>query len=131
MRLGSETGSLTNHILSRAAIGQPEPEVGMGATILAWTDRYAATIVSFFRERGTLYVVVQSDHAKRTDTNGMSECQNYDYAPNPNGAKYWFRRGKTGAWQSVFFNEQTNRWNKIDGCGLRIGEREEYYDFSF
>ena len=32
MKLGTETGSMTNHIYSRATKGQPDPAVGMGAT---------------------------------------------------------------------------------------------------
>ena len=32
-------------------------------------------------------VVVQQDHAKRKDNNGMSDCQSYEYTPNPDGKK--------------------------------------------
>ena len=34
MKLGSQTGSVINHLLARGTIGQPEVKVGMGATIL-------------------------------------------------------------------------------------------------
>lgn len=71
MRLGTQTGSVTNHILSRATIGQPEPTVGMGATLLGWTDRHACTIVEVSMERDRIVVTVQEDNAKRTDSNGM------------------------------------------------------------
>ena len=34
MKLGSQTGSVINHLYSRAVIGQPKPKVGMGCTLL-------------------------------------------------------------------------------------------------
>ena len=127
MKLGSETNSLTNHLLSRAVIGQPEPTVGMGATILCWTDRHPATIVAIVD--GIL--TVQEDNHKRIDSNGMSESQDYEYTRNPTGATYYFRAGKDGKWQEVVKNENTGRWNRSASAGLRIGEREKYHDFSF
>jgi hypothetical protein len=127
MKLGTQTASLTNHILARSVIGQPEPVIGMGATTLHWTDRHAATIIHV----GAKLIVVQIDKATRTDSNGMSESQSYSYERNPNGAKYTFRRDKNGMWSEVQWNEETHRFRKTGGPGLRIGERDEYRDFSF
>lgn len=129
MKLGSQTGSLTNHILSRAVIGQPEPVLGMGCTLLSWTDRHAATIVGVFKETKT--IKVRQDLAKRTDNNGMSESQTYEYSADLSGMVLTYRQDKNGHWQQVEFNTVTKRFNKTDGYGLRIGEREEYHDFSF
>jgi hypothetical protein len=127
MKLGTQTGSLINHVLSRAVIGQPEPVVGMGATLLCWTDRHAATVI---RVEGNL-VTVQRDNAKRIDSNGLSESQTYEYSANPNAATYTFRRTGHGTWQAVRFNANTKRWSKVEGEGLRLGERDTYHDFSF
>jgi hypothetical protein len=115
-------------------IGQPEPEPGMGATILAWTDRYAATIIGSLvgpATRGATIILVQVDRAIRTDKNGLSEDQTYTYEPNTNGTVYFFRKTKVGTWEEVAMNPRTGRYNKNGGLGLRIGEREEYRDFSF
>src|SRR5262245_23731157 len=132
MKLGTQTGSLTNHILSRAVIGQPEPAVGMGATVLSWTDRHAATITAVNRTwYKRIQIEVQEDRAFRTDGNGMSESQSYTYMRDPVGAKHTFRRLDNGSWQEIAFNQKTKRWAKTGGQGLRIGEREEYRDFSF
>lgn len=131
MKLGTQTGSLTNHVYSRMTIGQPDPTVGMGATILAWTDRHPATIVEASKVRGRWLIVVQEDHAKRVDNNGLSESQTYEYSENLAGAKTTFMQMPGGGWSIVFKNPETKRWNKIDGNGLRIGEREKYRDFSF
>lgn len=132
MKLGSQTNSLTNHILSRAVIGQPEPVVGMGATLLAWTDRHAGTIFHVEKSKsGLFFIGVREDKAIRTDKNGMSECQTYDYVPCGGGHVYYFRQTKSGTWEEVRLNDATGRYVKTGGYGLRIGERSEYRDFSF
>jgi hypothetical protein len=47
-------------------------------------------------------------------------------------APHWFRRRKDGAWEEVTRNQVSRRWNATAaGLGLRIGERQEYRDFSF
>ena len=107
---GTETGSLMNHLLSR---GNVAPQVGMGVTLLFWTDREAGTIIKVNPKTFT----VQMDHAKRTDNNGMSESQEYEYTPNPNGRIYVFRLTKKG-WRSK-------------GTGCLIGQRRQYHDYSF
>lgn len=128
MKLGSETGSFVNHLYSRSSGNAPEPEIGMGATILLWTDRHAATVT----EVNGKVITVQQDIAKRIDKNGMSDMQDYEYERDPNGIVYNFRKNKNGKWDEVRFNEETGRWNKINGgSGISIGFRREYYDFSF
>ena len=127
MKLGTQTGSVTNHILSRAVRGQPEPCYGMGCTILAWSDRNPATIINV---KGNI-IVVQEDRAYRTDSNGMSECQEYEFERDVYGGLYNFRQAKNGQWEEVRLNEDTGRFKKTNGAGLRIGEREKYHDFSF
>lgn len=130
MRLGSETGSMVNHLQSRMVKGQPTPEVGMGATLLSWTDRNPGTIIKVETIGKFLYVHVQDDLYKRTDNHGMSEDQDYEYTPNPNGPVRVFRIKEGGMWQAVYKNPDTGRWVKGSG-GLFIGKRERYYDFSF
>jgi len=126
LALGEQTGSMMNNIMSRQTKGQPEPVVGMGATLLGWTDRYAATVIAV---AGGV-VTVQEDHAVRSDANGMSDAQDYTYSRNPEGLTYHFRF-RDGAWEAVEFNDRTKRWNKRDGYGLKIGVRSHYYDYSF
>jgi primosomal protein N' len=60
MKLGAQTASLTNHLQSRATIGQPEPTVGMGATLLGWTDRYAGTIVEVLPQKNGSVILTSS-----------------------------------------------------------------------
>jgi len=111
MKAGVETGSAINHFLS--AQGDVKVEVGMGATILMWTDRRAGTVVKITPTQ----IHVQADTETRTDSNGRSESQRYEYSPNPNGTVYVFRRTKRGM--------------RCHGMGVSFGRREAYRDFSF
>ena len=111
LKAGSETGSLVNHLMSR---GGAVPEVGIGATILYWTDRVPATIVKVTPKQ----VHVQMDDAERIDQNGMSESQEYKYTPNKLAKVLIFRLTKRG-------------YRSKEGSGLLVGHRERYYDYSF
>ena len=93
-----------------------------------WTDRHAGTIVQVSLDKN--FVSIQEDRATRVDMNGQSESQEYHYEPNKNGCLRNFRFGAMG-WKEVIKNEKTGRWIKAGGCGLRIGEREEYRDPCF
>jgi hypothetical protein len=133
MKLGTQTASVVNHLVARGTIGQPEPVIGMGVTMLGWTDRAPGTIVEIFKKGSFLYIAVQADTYKRTDKNGMSECQQYEYTPNPNGYIDHYRRSAINAnapWVGTYQKEESGRWLKGHGQ-LRIGEREKYHDFSF
>ena len=113
LKLGSETGSMVNHVMSGGS--QKLPAVGTGVTMLAWTDRHAGTVVKVTRTQ----VHVRRDKATRVDKNGLSESQTYRYEPDAEGSVYVFRLTKRG-W----------RCTKM-GWGLLIGERAEYVDPSF
>ena len=102
MKLGTDTNSLTNYMLSGTK-GQPEPKVGMGATLLSWTDRYPATIVEVLD--GGKMIGVQEDEAIRTDSNGMSESQQYKFYPCPEQTVQYFKKDKKGAYREVRKNE--------------------------
>ena len=111
MILGIETGSLVNHALSSYV---RVPKIGEGATEICWSDRHAGTVIRL-RPHAVLW---RRDIAKRTDTNGMSECQQYTYSPDPNS--------------SVKVFKFTPRGYKSDtGSYLSIGYRNEYHDYSF
>lgn len=133
MKLGTQTGSVINHLHSRAVIGQPESVVGMGATMLLWSDRRACAITNVQQARGKLIVTVQRDHATVVAGSSHDGSAEYSYAPNPRGGEHHFRREDDGRWQQVVINRKTGRWGKVDGGGrgLRIGERDEYLDPSF
>lgn len=115
MKLGVETGSLVNAIMSNG--NDIEPTIGMGATELCWSDRHPLTVIDISKTGKT--ITLQKDNAKRIDKSGMSESQNYEYSRNPNGVIYKARKNSKG------------QWKIIGGHRILLGKREEYFDFSF
>lgn len=115
LKAGTQTGSFFNHVYSGDI--ETVPQVGMGATILCWTDRHACTIIEVNKTGKT--IIVQEDRATRIDGNGMSDAQSYEYARDESGTTYTFRKFKRG-------------WKEVGGGkGLLIGHRRHYHDFSF
>ena len=111
-------GSMMNLLASRSP--NPTPEVGMGATMLMWSDREAGTVVEVKGKR----LVWRQDKATRADTNGMSDCQSYTYEPDPEGRTEVFTLRKNGEW----VREGDSQKN---GTSLGLGYRSKYYDYSF
>ena len=111
----TQYGSFFNRVMDQS--GQPVPEIGMGVTLLWWSDRHAATIVDIVRyKNGNIdYIVVQRDIAIRTDNNGMSDAQTYRYECNPMGTRHFIKR-----------NRRTGRYSNI-----LLNHRKEYHDYTF
>lgn len=117
IRLGTETASVMNHLLS-GTNGQPAPAVGMGITILHWTDRSAGTIHKVSPSGKTFWFT--EDKATRIDGNGMSESQNYRYEPQPDAPLRMARQRVNGQWRV-----------SGDGKAIMLGNRAAYHDYSF
>lgn len=115
-------GSLVNRI--QESTQAPTPEVGMGATVLGYSDRYAGTIVRVDPKNGAFWV--RQDNAKRVDGNGMSESQTYEYSPNPEGREFLFKRVTRGKLKGQYRED-----GRSQGNGVLIGQRRQYYDFTF
>ena len=116
MRHLSQHGSLVNLICDNAQ--QPTPVVGMGATSYSFSDREPYTVIAILSPHR---IVVQADNYERKDDNGMSDCQDYTFTPNPEGHKTTLRRRKDGGWAVV----------GSPGSHFGVGHRSRYYDFSF
>lgn len=112
-------GSLNNLLLS-GSNGAPVPVVGMGATILGWSDRYACTIVEVSKNKRV--VGIKRDKVKRLDNNGQSDSQRWLCVPDAGNPVEYFSLRKGGGYAAV---------GSKSGARLRIGERNHYYDFSF
>jgi hypothetical protein len=108
-------GSLINRMMETSTM--PKPEIGMGATVTMFSDRYPATVVAVSESGKTL--TIQFDKYARVDGNGMSDCQQYTYEADPNGVTAQFRLTKNG-------------WKRLN-CSdrLLLNYRERYFDFSF
>jgi len=119
LKPGTETGSFINYAMS----GQPAEiaetiNVGDPATVLAWTDRYPATVIEVRRGKRPV-IVIQEDKATRTDTNGMSESQTYQYERDPQG-QTWEVSWRKNGWRT-----------RGSDNGVRFGVRKKYHDYSF
>ncbi len=117
--LTKPTNSLFSNIMANSQ--HPTPEVGMGATRLGWTDRHPYTIIEVL---GPKRIKVQSDNATRVDKNGMSECQEYLYEPDPTGGVEEVTLRKNGRWV-------TKGESQGQGTAFALGYRKKYHDFSF
>jgi hypothetical protein len=127
-------GSINNHFSAIGTLGAPEPVVGMGCTQLCWTDRHPYTVIAVVTKAKTKktevidYIVVQEDGARRTDGNGMSECQSYEFSRNPQGATRMLKRNKRNQWVEV--KDRSARPKSKDVQVYRMGDRSKYHDFS-
>lgn len=110
-----QTASLMNHLMMNST--NPVPVVGMGLTLLKWTDRSAATIVRVHPGGKKFWAV--SDEATRTDKNGMSDAQSYEYTPGT-GPEFEVKLFKKG-WKAF----------GPSGTPVSLGHRNAYHDYSF
>ncbi len=110
-----------------------EPAKGVGVTFYLYSDRHAGTIQCVWTEGAYSFIAVTEDDAKRTDKNGMSEMQDYEYTEQPDGYQMIYRRKTDSAepWRSVHKSDK-GRW-KLTGSttSISIGWRDAYHDFSF
>ena len=121
-----ETGP-ADHVGSHLTAPQPHPKIGIGVTLIGWTDRYAGTIIDI---SGGV-ITVQEDIATRTDANGPSEDQTYKYAPDPNGMQHFYQL-KDSKWEPVEWNDLRGVWvSKQSGYPIQIGQRDQFYDYSY
>lgn len=122
----------TKNLISNAmlvSIAGIEPAIGMGATLCFHADRHAATITKIKEYRYTTLITVQEDIAVRTDKNGVSFDQKYDYKPNPEGREYSYRY-KDGRWVGAKESESGRVVLVRHNPALIIGVRDHFFDFS-
>jgi len=95
------------------------PVVGMGATELFLTERHAYTVVKVSRSGKRIWL--RRDIALRVDTNGVAECQQYDFAPDFDAPTVEARLLKSG-WRSGSsrFRFALRRFT--------LGTRQEYHN---
>lgn len=94
------------------------PDVGIGCTVRSYSDCAPYTVVAINKSGKT--VTLREDTAKRTDDNGFSSNQKYDYFVNPEGTVIKARLLKDGRWK-VIGSPNT----------VVFGHRRKYYDYSF
>lgn len=95
-----------------------KPSIGMGVTILHYTDRTAGTIIEVSPTGKT--IKFQLDKVTRVDKNGMSDSQEYSYEPNPQAEVHTAYLTRHGQWKV-----------RRQGYGVLLDCRRYYHDYSF
>lgn len=119
--MGNWYGSITNRIDER--VRGEEPQVGMGVTHYGWSDRYPYEIIEVIDDR---HIVVRELDAIRTDNNGLSEWQEYEYRSNPNNRVERLFKNNKGRWVRRVGARGVDNYG-----GWRIGHAEAYRDPCF
>jgi hypothetical protein len=134
MNIGTQTNSLVNSMYSRMTIGAPAPTVGMGATVLLWTDRHAATVTKVAELKSKVWAYeIHVVEDKITVVSGSTHDGSAVFAttPNPEGYADMYRMDrKTGSWVRGYINQLTGKFNKRRG-GLILGMRDHHIDPHF
>jgi len=113
-------GSLNNRLLERTK--GFTPEVGMGVTQCLWSDRHPWEVIEVKDAR---HVTIRRLDAKRTDKNGFSECQEYEYTSNEKNEVLHLYKTKRGKWVIRIGTRGVD-----SSYGWHFGRAEEYYDFT-
>ena len=101
-----------------------EYKVGDKATYVVHTDRHAGTITHVTAKS----VTWQQDKATRTDGNGMSDSQSYEYAVDPEGTTRKFTR-RDGPYGKPVYKAVGQRTNSPGLC--LVPGSSEHYDFRY
>lgn len=94
--------------------------VGQGATYAIGSDRYPYTVTRII---SPTRVAVQQDHYRRTDKNGFSELQEYEYTPNPSAQETIVTLRRNGTWHKVGDSQKSGAFS--------FNGRRAYQDPSF
>ena len=119
------------YLHSRAVVGQPVPEVGMGATVLHWTDRSPATVVEVFKIGKAVAFTVQEDRATRIDQNGMRDEPDRLLLAEPGGWQEHVQAARGRPLDRRVAEPADEPLEQQCRRGRPAGVRGKYHDFSF
>ena len=114
----------------------PKPEVGMGVTELLWSDRDPWEVIEVVNDKK---IRIRELGYKRTDNDGISEHQEYEFFPNPDGdvKTLVLRNGKWRDLKKKYVNDANGKLVLVEtrslgrGSQWLIGSAERYFDPSF
>lgn len=124
------TGSLINALQGQG--GATVPEVGMGATLLMYSDRSPWTVIEVRKNKAGKVVeaVMQADRAIRTDDRGMSDCQDYRFERDLEGTTRTIRQTRDGKWREAYTDYDGKVRCTKNSSIVRLGSRDRHYDFT-
>jgi hypothetical protein len=106
-------GSMNNTILS-TMVNTPEPVIGLGVTVLSWTDREVYRVTAITNNGSVVWL--QRDHTVK------DEKGNYVYTAYPHGPVVWCVVRKDG---------KRHLFGQLKERIVLMGVQDEYYDTSF
>jgi hypothetical protein len=130
MNLAKPTNSLQSNIMHASVNGAPAPEVGMGVTILMWTDRHVGTITKVVSD-SEIHFTEDTTVADKSKGELQMGHQDWIHTPNPNGPVIVGKKGRDGKWYRAH-KTATGRWSVSKSCTpLAVGFKNYNYDWSF
>lgn len=127
MKLGTQTGSLVNHLMANTVTS--EIKAGTPATFLSWTDRHPGTVIDVTKKGKFTYLKVRRDEVVYAeDRSGNFTIEN---GSDDNFCTFRFKTDGSSGFQKVGINPETGRFIKLGDGGLSVGSREYYYDPHF
>ena len=124
-----------------------EIKVGVGVTEYGWSDRHPYEVTKVIDQK---HFFIRPMNYKRTDSNGMSDCQDYEYSSNLEAKEIeivrrynaWYRverltkDDKYAKYKALTENqrkklEEGKEIKKYYKMSISIGVMERYYDYSF
>lgn len=104
-------------------------KVGDGVTEYLWSDRVPYEVTKVIDQK---HIFIRPMDYERTDSNGMSECQDYKYISNPNHKEIEMRF-KYNHWYEIqrYTDKEGKPHRRSIKKNISIGVMERYYDFSF
>jgi hypothetical protein len=107
MKLGSQTGSFFNHLMS---YNDSVPEVGKGATILYWTDRHAYEVIEVDEDKKKVVIQKYAPNMPK-GMKGPNYGQIYEYKELTNEKMTLYY--KWGSWKykilKVVFTDEAKK----------------------
>jgi hypothetical protein len=127
--MNTPTNSLQSNMMHAAVKGAPTPEVGMGVTILYWTDRHVGTIVKVISD-SEIHFTEDITVVDQSQTIVMGH-QNWINTPNPKGPIVIGKKTKDGKWY-IARETSTGQLRVNKHCTpLAVGFKNYNYDWSF
>ena len=123
-------GSVVNRMEENRDYTKGNIEVGTFATQYLWSDRHAYEVIEVINQS---HLILRRLTAIRTDKNYQSECQEYRFESNKNGATMEIKRRKNGGWNLIRRYEQDGKQHAraVEKVSISFGVADEYYDYSF
>lgn len=122
--MGKWYGSLNNRCDENHQYVE-EIKVGDGVTEYLWSDRNPFEVTKVINQK---HIFIRPMHYERTDSNGMSDCQDYKYSSDLTAKEKELKFRYNHWWEIYTDYFGKKKYRKIN---ISIGVMERYYDFSF